>query len=222
MHGFVKYSCAMAAALFLIAGVGRAVNLDPSLILYMPFDNIAADEATDFSGVGNHGELKNDVFLSDENAVFGGALELEPTGHVVVASDPSLNLQNMTLMFWCRFDSEPDAIQNGIERTAGWGAGAYNLNGDYNGGVILQIFDLDDGCDDELQVGNVVDGEWHHVAATYDSADIAIFIDGDEVGGGPCEGEIAEANTPLYIGARGGSGRFTQGAYDEIRIQPQR
>ncbi len=218
MHRLVKCSCVAAAALLLIAGVGRAANVDPTLILYMPFDNITANEATDFSGVNNHGELMKGALLSDENAVFGGALELEPSAHVVVPSDPSLNLQNMTLMFFCRFDSEPDAIQNGIERTPAWGVGHYNLNGDYNGGVILQIFDLDDGCDDELQVGNVVDGEWHHVAATYDSEKIVIYIDGDDVGGGPCEGEIAESTMPLYIGARGGSGRFTDGAYDEIRM----
>ncbi len=218
MRGLAKCSCVATAALFLVAGAAGAVNLDPTLILYMPFDNITAKEATDFSGVGNHGELVKGAELSDENAMFGGALELEPTAHVVVPSHPSLNLQNMTLMFYCRFDSEPDAIQNGIERTPAWGAGEYNLNGDYNGQVILQVHDLDDACDDELGAGNVVDGEWHHVAATYDSEKIVIYIDGDDVRAGACEGEIAESNTPLYIGARGGSGRFTDGAYDELRM----
>ena len=32
------------------------------------------------------------------------------------------------------------------------------------------------------------------------------------------DGEIADVNTSLYIGARGGSGRPTQGGYDEIRM----
>jgi hypothetical protein len=206
-----------AASILGVAGAW-AVEVDPSMILYMPFDKIDAEVATDFSDFGNHGELVGDAVISDENARFGGALELEPPGHVLVPSDPSLNLQNMTLMFWCRFDAEPDPIQTGIERTSGWGAGEYNLNGDYNGAVILQVFDLDDGCDDELQVGNVVDAEWHHVAGTYDSEEIVIYIDGKEARSGPCEGEIADVDAPLYIGTRGGSGRPTQGAYDEIRI----
>jgi hypothetical protein len=208
----------IAVGAWLAAGAARAADVDPSMVLYMPFDNVGADVATDFSSFGNHGELMKGAEITEEDPIFFGSLLLEPSAHVVVQGHDSLSLQDMTLMFWVRFDGEPDAIQNGIERTAGWGAGEYNLNGDYNGGVILQIFDLDDGCDDELQVGNVVDFTWHHVAASYDSSEIVIYIDGDDVGGGPCEGEIAKVATPLYIGARGGSGRFTQGAYDEIRM----
>jgi len=208
----------VALGVCIAAGIARAADIDPSMVLYMPFDDVGADAATDFSSVGNHGELMNGAELTEEDPIFFGSLLLEPNAYVEVPGHDSLNLQDMTLMFWCRFDGEPDAIQNGIERTSGWGAGEYNLNGDYNGGVILQVFDLDDGCDDELQVGNVVDFTWHHVAATYDSSEIVIYIDGDDVGGGPCEGEIAKVATPLYIGARGGSGRFTQGAYDEIRM----
>ncbi|MEO2004931.1 MAG: LamG domain-containing protein, partial [Candidatus Poribacteria bacterium] len=102
----------------------------------------------------------------------------------------------------------------------GWGAGEYNLNGDYNGAVILQIFDLDDpeGCRDGLQVGNIVHGEWHHVAGTFDGEEITVYIDGKEERRGPCAGEVAAVDAPLYIGTRGGSGRPTDGAYDEIRI----
>lgn len=218
MARFAKISVLTAMAAFLIgSGGARAAQVDPTMILYMPFDNVGADEATDFSDAGNHGELKNGAELSDANAVFGGALELEPNAYVEVPSDPSLDLQDMTLMCWVRFDGDP-GDQSAIERTSGWGAGEYNLLGDYANGVLLQIFDLDDACDDELAGGNVLDTEWHHIAATYDSSDIAIYVDGDDVSGGPCEGEIAAVDAPLYIGSRGGGSRFTQGAYDEIRM----
>ena len=34
----------------------------------------------------------------------------------------------------------------------------------------------------------------------------------------PCKGELKPNNDPLFIGARGGSGRFLTGAMDEIKM----
>lgn len=34
----------------------------------------------------------------------------------------------------------------------------------------------------------------------------------------PCKGELKPNNDPLFIGARGGSGRFLTGALDEIKV----
>jgi len=207
----------VAVSACLVSGVVRAAEVDPSMVLYMPFDDIGADRATDYSDAGNHGDLKGGAEVVEDEGAFFGALVLEPNAYVEVPGDGSLNLQDMTLMCWVRLDADP-GDQSAIERTSGWGAGEYNLLGDYGNAVLLQIFDLDDGCDDELQAGNVLDGEWRHIAATYDSSEIVVYVDGDDVGGGPCDGEIAEVATPLYIGSRGGGSRFTHGAYDEIRI----
>lgn len=207
----------VAVAMCLMSGVARAAKVDPTMVLYMPFDDVGADKATDFSDAGNHGDLMGDAVIVEDEGVFFGALVLEPNSHVEVPGDASLNLQDMTLMCWVRLDGDP-GDQSAIERTAGWGAGEYNLLGDYGNAVLLQIFDLDDACDDELATGNIQDTEWHHIAGTYDSSEIVIYIDGDDVGGGPCDGEIADVATPLYIGSRGGGQRFTHGAYDEIRI----
>ena len=124
----------------------------------------------------------------------------------------------MTLMCWTRILGDTGDVQSGIEKGASWQSGEYNLLQVYTGGVLLQMFDLPDECDDDYSGGNGVDDAWHHIAGSWDGDHIRVYIDATEVAGGPCSGVLGTNEEPLYIGARGGASRWTNGYYDEIKV----
>ncbi|NBO35899.1 MAG: hypothetical protein EBU89_08375, partial [Actinobacteria bacterium] len=62
----------------------------------------------------------------------------------------------------------------------------------------------------------VTDGNWHHVAGTYDGATLKIYVDGTLSNSRAVTSTIQTGTTPIYIGSRGGGSRF-QGSMYELR-----
>lgn len=189
---------------------------DASLIMFLKFDEGKGDKALDASGNGNNATLKGKAKFGEGK--YGTGLALGLNDFAFVAHADSLNLQSMTLMTWTKITGLTGDNQSGIEKGPAWAQGEYNLLPVYGGSILLQIFDLPEACNDDLAAGQVTDGEWHHIAGTFDGKKIVIYKDGDEVGGGPCEGKLNANAEPLYIGSRGGSSRWTLGFYDDMKI----
>ena len=63
------------------------------------------------------------------------------------------------------------------------------------------------------------DGEFHHVAATYDGTERRIYTDGISMGVVADSGAIGTAGTaPAYIGSLGGGSEFFGGLIDEVEL----
>lgn len=60
---------------------------------------------------------------------------------------------------------------------------------------------------------NLDDGQWHHVAGTYDGSNIRIYMDGGEEGSTVATGSIASTTAPFRLGA-GSGGSGTEGPFD--------
>lgn len=66
--------------------------------------------------------------------------------------------------------------------------------------------------------------DWHHIAATYDGANMKLFIDGVEDSSSPASVTIPDNNSPLLIGStygsssRGEAQGYFNGMLDEVRI----
>lgn len=206
------------AAAFLLAG--SALAQTAGLVMHLPCDEGKGNVANDVSGVGNHARLEGKAGWGDaKSAEFGKALTMGQGAFATVAHHDSLNLTKaMTLMCWVKIDQATGDNQSGMEKGPAWAAGEYNLLPVYGNQILLQIFDLPEPCNDDLQAGNVMDQLWHHIAGTWDGKAIRIYQDGVEVRKGDCEGVLNTNNGFLYIGARGGTGRFTMGSYDELKI----
>ena len=201
--------------LFILIGATTIGNAQ-ELVLHLSFDELAGDVAKDLSEFGNDASFKGSPKLID--GVFGKALEFDGKTSGQIADHASLDIvDGITIEFWALVKGG-EAIQSGVEKGTAWVSGLYNLAALYNGGTILQFFDLPDGCNDENIGPSIQDGEWHFLACTWDGDDILLYIDGELEADMPCKGELKPNDDPLFIGARGGSGRFLTGALDEIKM----
>ena len=202
--------------LFLVLITMTTVGEAQELVLHLSFDELAGDVAKDLSDFGNDATFKGNPKLID--GVFGKALEFDGKTSGQIPDHASLDIvDGITIEFWAIVKGG-EAIQSGVEKGIAWVSGLYNLAALYNGGTILQFFDLPDACNDDNIGPSIQDGEWHFLAGTWDGNDILLYIDGELEAEMPCKGELKPNNDPLFIGARGGSGRFLTGALDEIKM----
>ena len=186
------------------------------LVLHLSFDELNGKVAKDLSEFGNDATFKGNPKLIE--GVFGKALEFDGKTAGQIPDHASLDIVDaITIEFWANIKGG-EAIQSGVEKGIAWVPGLYNLAALYNGGTILQFFDLPDVCNDENIGPSIQDGEWHFLAGIWDGDDILLYIDGELEADMPCKGELKPNNDPLFIGARGGSGRFLTGALDEIKV----
>jgi hypothetical protein len=70
---------------------------------------------------------------------------------------------------------------------------------------------------------NVADGQWHHIAGTWDGTNQVIYVDGSQDASRTYlgSGQINSTDEPITIGRSidsGGPGRYLSGQIDDVRI----
>jgi hypothetical protein len=77
-------------------------------------------------------------------------------------------------------------------------------------------------CDAPTDPKQLLDGAWHHAAATFDGQTMRVYLDGRQIGSLERSGDLA-TNTaaPGFIGSSGGHGEHFQGELDDLRIYGQ-
>ncbi|MGB9595598.1 MAG: LamG domain-containing protein [Candidatus Poribacteria bacterium] len=205
---------------FLLLGLSLSVysvGLDPSLIMYLPLDENSGAIAKDLSPFKNNAEFKGKpTWVAGK---YNSGVLISTGNWLEVKDADSLDLTTaLTINCWVQIKGLTGDHQSAVEKGAAWGPGEYNLLPVYSGNVLLQMNDLPEECDDEAIGGKVDDGEWHHIAGTWDGKTIKTYIDGKESSSLPCAGTLEKNNDPLFIGCRGGSSRWMNGVIDEIKI----
>lgn len=64
----------------------------------------------------------------------------------------------------------------------------------------------------------VIDGQWHHLAATYDGGSIRLYVDGQLDASVLTSEPVNERTDPVYIGNRSDAARYWMGQIDDVRI----
>ena len=74
-------------------------------------------------------------------------------------------------------------------------------------------------CDAPVQPARMLDGMWHHCAATFDGQWMRVYLDGREIGSMERPGQIAiSPEVPAYIGSGGGVSEYFQGMLDDVAV----
>jgi len=150
--------------------------------------------------------------------VYGSAFSLRGENRVVTAGGPGLReSKEITFSAWTR-----PVDLSGFREIIRQECGERLLFSFQAGGTILSL-GLNVGgyeeCDATTKPEELVDGDWHHCAGTFDGATMRVFLDGREIGSLARAGAIAmNPDVPAYIGSSSGTSEFYQGALDDLRI----
>jgi len=150
------------------------VNGTPIANLIMPFDTNNLSTAKDYSGNGNHGNVTGPKWNSD--GIVGGAYQFDGIDDYIslpYCFDEDNFIDEITAETWIKTNNDSIAIAS-FDRNIFWDLGITN-------GVARWSTNANDGSTDTMGVTSLIDGNWHHVAATYDSSsgECSIYVDGE-------------------------------------------
>ena len=207
----------LTAMMFVGVSMARG-GQDESMVLHLTFDEDGGNTVTDESVHHNNGTIKGTPKWVDGK--YGKALAFNGGSDTVeIPHADSLNTTTaVTMEMWVKAPAGGEVKQAGIEKGI-WGVGEYSLYPVYEGGTVVQFFDLPPACGDAVIKGpGIQDDKWHYLASIWDGKIISLYIDGKLERSGKCGGTLKTTNQGLYIGSRVGNERFLTATVDEVRV----
>ena len=204
------------------------------------FDEGGGTSATDSSGNGNTGTLKNGTITcangdcptwqstdggqwdnrDDVKFSTGSALRFDGVNdYVDCGNDPSLNITDeITIEAWVDTSLSYQYIVGKYEEAAFlqyWGYGLFVDGGhaEFRIGTTHLYYNV-------KSTKLINDSNWHHIVGVYDKMNLIIYVDGQQTAGGHYSGDISPASSSFKIGKcqMGFSERFFNGVIDEVRV----
>ena len=184
------------------------------LVGWWKLDESSGLTAADSSGNGNDGTL--DASMNGDEwttGVVGGALEFDGNDELIRVSGASLNITNeITLSVWVWHSA--------------FRAGQYERYVEVKGGIAiirknsdgrLQFYIKTDGTTRHLLVSDVlVEGQWQHVAGTWDGTTQRLYLDGVEIDSQTPGGVLDDPTGDVRINSSGTE--YLNGLLDDCRI----
>lgn len=187
----------------------------------------------DASGQNNDGVLGDTAGVEGSDpsrivSLFGDALNFSGGQYVTVPSSSSLEPATVSVEAWVRsVNGGGGAFSYILSKGADdCNAGSYGMFLNAAGAVVFMIYDGVDFYISPDTGASLWDGEWHHVAGTYDGSDVRMYLDGGEVGTATPAAIAINYALPdgddLYIGAfRGSCDLLFDGDIDAVRVWPR-
>jgi hypothetical protein len=186
-------------------------------------------DVSDSSGNGNHGELMNGAVIA-AGGKFGQALSLDgDDDYVLVPTSASLDstADNYTGVAWINFERKGGTAPGGCcqddQMVIAFSTNWHNILNVFGRGGRAVPGAVEVGSA-ELNPSwlsgptSVDDGQWHHIAFTYDGATKVIFVDGVMDIDQPTTGIFGVAGIDLLIGGTPTGERPANGLIDEVGI----
>jgi hypothetical protein len=175
--------------------------LSQGLVLYYDFDTEpVGDRIPDKSGHGNDGRAFAVGWLADGHR--GGAVMFGLTkSYITVPNNDSLNPPHLTMAAWIKTSYKDSVWRRIFDKGTGKGY-VLSMCGDDRGKSYRGQVDIEPGKTWAHTGIQVTDGNWHHVAGTFDGAVAKVYVDGWPVGPqGHWVGELTNTFYNLTIGA---------------------
>jgi len=196
------------------------VRADSNLVAHYEF-SAEGDFSNSVPGAAATGDPQGDakVIWDEERGSY--VLSLDGDGdYVNCGTDDIGHIDTaITVAAWIKTDSLSSS-----DTIAGKGY-AWRLNGNSTNNLQFQISDTTPSGSNATGSTNVNDGQWHHVAGTYDGASYSLYVDGKLDGSMDASGAIDTWDGYFFcIGAHYKKGderdprRFFDGLIDDVRI----
>ncbi|WP_035615384.1 LamG-like jellyroll fold domain-containing protein [Haloferula sp. BvORR071] len=195
---------------FAVTGTGVASNL----IGWWKFDETSGTVGSDSSGNGRNVSLTGPL-AAWEPGLLGGALKFTGVDNqgVSIASQAALNpTQAITIAAWV-YASDWDSNRRIVQK--GNSDNQYRLLSE-DGDLVWEIFNVA-----QVRATRPAAKRWFHVAATYDRANMRLYVNGTQVGSAPATAAIPATNNAFNIGAKSPAAPgndHMNGYIDDVRL----
>lgn len=206
---------AVAAGGLLVGGAGAATaGIGEGRVGHYHLNDHDDGTVEDASPHDNHGTLVGDVSVIHGGGQVGNAFAFDG-GHVAIEDDASLGVETVTVAAWVNptGTKAKEYIIDGRNHQ-------YGLKED-DGSEVPRffLFDEDNNLHRVDATSGLEEGVWTHVAATYDGAEMRIYLDGDlSATNSDPDAPIGVSAGPARLGDYIGDGYSFAGAIDEARI----
>jgi hypothetical protein len=191
----------------------------PEMVAYYPLDEGSGVAVADASGNGRDGIILGDPNNCWVEGVLGTALQFGTAGCDGVDCnmwDPSADTNELSVSCWVSYLSGGSSWQGIVANRTGWDVEAQKWAFELNGSSGECHFGSRGGGS-AYGLGTLPEGEWIHLAFTFDGATIIVYHDGEEVASGGA-GFGPDNNSTVRIGASEASGNIFEGTIDDVRI----
>ncbi len=208
------------ASLCAAASAAEPAPIDAPLLAHWDFDSGFAGACPDTSGNQldatpqgtGHGAIARTSGLFGQALLFTGS-------HMLSVSEPAMfdGVTALTFSAWV-FPTELSDYREIFRKEDGEQRVLFSFQG---GGAILSLGLNVNGyfeCDAPLEPAAVLDGAWHHCAATYDGRFARVYLDGKEIGAVERPGVLVTGGAAPGCIASSNGGECFQGAMDDLRI----
>ena len=199
----------LPAALLLGGGAAHA-----GLIAHYKFDETSGTTATDSSGSGNTGTLNGMTGSEWTTGKVGGALSFDGTNDYMSTASLYLNIVPYTISAF--FKSDVSSGERSIVYT--------DRGGRFGNSIILGYGNGDNTIDVQYHNGwtdfaaTYTANTWYHVAATYETGLISLYLDGVFIGNKAAGSAVGDGSTVGVGRHNSGDPQWFDGVIDEVRI----
>jgi len=195
------------------AAVTKESLLD-GLVLHFTFDQAeSGGKVTDGSGKHNDGKASGVQWTA--NGKKGGAYEFKADGdQIEVKNNESLNPKHITMAAWIKTSVTDEWWRRIFDKSFRKGF-ALSIAGDWEKTKWRGLACIEMGPGEHLSISDkvVADGQWHHLAVTFDGTQQIMYVDGKAQGKTVLwkkPGELGSTDFDLVIGCN----RSNLGEYD--------
>jgi len=188
-----------AAVALAMPATASADSFNFPLVGWWPLNEGSGQTVRDWSGRGNNGYLGSTT-SADANdpswipGVFAGsALRFDGVDDwVTIPSSSSLEPQNLTVAAWFRSSSPPGSYRYIVGKgSQQCDTGTFGLYTGAGGGLAFYIADTTSHYFVTPEAPySYYDGNWHHLAGTFDGSKVKLFIDGNLISSAAASGPI--------------------------------
>ncbi|MDE0019947.1 MAG: LamG domain-containing protein [Candidatus Poribacteria bacterium] len=206
-----------ALSFALAASSAGALDTD-ALVGAWLMDDSSGKTVSDSSGNGLDGEaVSGDPQWVDGK--YRGALEFDGDDMVTVPDDSKLDLETFTLAAWVNIPAISGAWQIIASKENRNPTGRnYGLFAHINSGFVHYSFTTNNGWKSFDAKTPITDGQWHHVAGTYDGTTFTLYLNGAEDASTKPGTKPDSHDNVLFIGGCDIGGYWMTGAIDELAL----